>query len=578
MGVDGLWKLIGPTGHKIKIESLSGEMLAIDASLWLTQFIKAMRNENGDIIENAHLLGMFRRICKLIYFNIKPVFVFDGPAPSLKRQTLQQRRQKRIKANDDIKRNAQKLLLNQLKMRGIKTTLQNIQNNNINNSNNNNNNNNNSDNDADKILGRLNSDGFLFMDDEDNDINNNDNNNDNESINDSENDDDMLRPLKRGKQEMSDNDSDMNMNSNDNNNDNNDDFYAFPNDCSKLTPKEIAQMPASMQYDIMQKRRELQRESIRKEFFVHAGNPNEYAQFQLKNFLKTSSLNMKIENLRKKMVKEYNETLLKDNNININGIFARRIASEKNLHYYYNKGNDNDNTNEASMFVYNWMDKKEKKRRREYIAKEYGKKRKLNNGETLYTDYKPQILQTSTQNGEDYKQILNEIKQHSWNCKKCGHLNYKQRKYCGVCLKTRDERKYWDCNVCGNKVDIKRNTCNLCDSSKDKKCKLEDIKVNLDDNDEEGNNDDIRRLSDIESNSNGWICQACGCENGIDRNKCDECQLDRSCNGNGNGQDIPDLVISDIGSDIDMNEDTKNRKDNNDVGNIGGPSPNKSSC
>ena len=51
-----------------------------------------MRKENGEMIENAHLLGMFRRICKLLYFNVKPVFVFDGPAPSLKRQTLKQRR------------------------------------------------------------------------------------------------------------------------------------------------------------------------------------------------------------------------------------------------------------------------------------------------------------------------------------------------------------------------------------------------------------------------------------------------------------------------------------------------------
>ena len=51
-----------------------------------------MRKENGEMIENAHLLGMFRRICKLLYFNVKPVFVFDGPAPALKRQTIKHRR------------------------------------------------------------------------------------------------------------------------------------------------------------------------------------------------------------------------------------------------------------------------------------------------------------------------------------------------------------------------------------------------------------------------------------------------------------------------------------------------------
>lgn len=35
-----------------------------DASIWLVQFIKAMRNQEGDLVRNAHLIGFFRRICK----------------------------------------------------------------------------------------------------------------------------------------------------------------------------------------------------------------------------------------------------------------------------------------------------------------------------------------------------------------------------------------------------------------------------------------------------------------------------------------------------------------------------------
>ena len=92
MGVDNLWLLLECSGTKIKIDSLSTRKLAVDASLWLVQFIKAMRDPNGDMIENCHLLGLFRRICKLLFYNIKPVFVFDGPAPALKRKTLTQRR------------------------------------------------------------------------------------------------------------------------------------------------------------------------------------------------------------------------------------------------------------------------------------------------------------------------------------------------------------------------------------------------------------------------------------------------------------------------------------------------------
>lgn len=35
-----------------------------DASIWLVQFIKAKRNQEGDLVRNAHLRGFFSRICK----------------------------------------------------------------------------------------------------------------------------------------------------------------------------------------------------------------------------------------------------------------------------------------------------------------------------------------------------------------------------------------------------------------------------------------------------------------------------------------------------------------------------------
>ena len=37
---------------------------SVDASIWVNQFLKAMRNQQGEVIHNAHLLGFFRRICK----------------------------------------------------------------------------------------------------------------------------------------------------------------------------------------------------------------------------------------------------------------------------------------------------------------------------------------------------------------------------------------------------------------------------------------------------------------------------------------------------------------------------------
>lgn len=59
--------------------------MMIDVSLWLNQAIKG---SHGNQIPNAHLLVLFNRICKLLYYQIKPVFVFDGTPPLLKAKTL----------------------------------------------------------------------------------------------------------------------------------------------------------------------------------------------------------------------------------------------------------------------------------------------------------------------------------------------------------------------------------------------------------------------------------------------------------------------------------------------------------
>jgi len=56
--------------------------------MWLHQSNKGLRDRHGNPLPNAHLIGLFRRICKLLFYHVKPVFVFDGGAPMLKRQAL----------------------------------------------------------------------------------------------------------------------------------------------------------------------------------------------------------------------------------------------------------------------------------------------------------------------------------------------------------------------------------------------------------------------------------------------------------------------------------------------------------
>ncbi|CAG9862806.1 unnamed protein product [Phyllotreta striolata] len=107
MGVHGLWKLIEPSGKPIPVETLENKVLAVDVSIWLHQAIKGFRDNKGASVSNAHLLGIYHRVCKLLYFKIKPVFIFDGGVPALKRQTIAKRnhlKSKNVSEADDIQR------------------------------------------------------------------------------------------------------------------------------------------------------------------------------------------------------------------------------------------------------------------------------------------------------------------------------------------------------------------------------------------------------------------------------------------------------------------------------------------
>ncbi|CAK4033821.1 related to 5^-3^ exonuclease [Lecanosticta acicola] len=117
MGVTGLWQVLQPCARPIKIETLNRKRLAVDASIWIYQFLKAVRDKEGNALRNSHVVGFFRRICKLLFFGIKPVFVFDGGAPALKRQTIRNRKARREGRRDDAVRTAGKLLAVQMQRR-----------------------------------------------------------------------------------------------------------------------------------------------------------------------------------------------------------------------------------------------------------------------------------------------------------------------------------------------------------------------------------------------------------------------------------------------------------------------------
>uniref|UniRef100_A0A8C3W470 DNA excision repair protein ERCC-5 n=1 Tax=Catagonus wagneri TaxID=51154 RepID=A0A8C3W470_9CETA len=123
MGVQGLWKLLECSGRQVNPETLEGKILAVDISIWLNQALKGVRDRHGNSIENAHLLTLFHRLCQLLFFRIRPIFVFDGDAPLLKKQTLAKRRQRKDLATNDSKKTTEKLLKTFLKRQVVKTAL-----------------------------------------------------------------------------------------------------------------------------------------------------------------------------------------------------------------------------------------------------------------------------------------------------------------------------------------------------------------------------------------------------------------------------------------------------------------------
>ncbi|THH13045.1 hypothetical protein EW146_g7122, partial [Bondarzewia mesenterica] len=115
MGVKSLWSLLTPVGRPALLETMEGKAMAIDSSIWIYQFQATMRDKEGRALVNAHVLGFLRRICKLLFYGIKPVFVFDGGAPALKRATITERKKKKSGAAASHAKVAERLLAAQLR-------------------------------------------------------------------------------------------------------------------------------------------------------------------------------------------------------------------------------------------------------------------------------------------------------------------------------------------------------------------------------------------------------------------------------------------------------------------------------
>nr|WQF02802.1 MAG: putative endonuclease [Apis mellifra filamentous-like virus] len=112
MGIRGLSRVLADHAPSAiserNIAQYSGKRIAVDASMSLYQFLIAVRGHDGAQLTSAtgnatsHLVGLFYRTIRMIEHGLKPVYVFDGKPPELKRAELDRRAKHREEAQQRV--------------------------------------------------------------------------------------------------------------------------------------------------------------------------------------------------------------------------------------------------------------------------------------------------------------------------------------------------------------------------------------------------------------------------------------------------------------------------------------------
>ncbi|MDY6777502.1 MAG: flap endonuclease-1 [Candidatus Nanohaloarchaea archaeon] len=95
--------------EEISFDHMLNKEIGVDAMNTLYQFLSIIRQRDGTPLKDSdgnvtsHLSGLFYRAGNLLEKNIKPVFIFDGEAPTLKEEEAEKRREKREQARKEWK-------------------------------------------------------------------------------------------------------------------------------------------------------------------------------------------------------------------------------------------------------------------------------------------------------------------------------------------------------------------------------------------------------------------------------------------------------------------------------------------
>ncbi|XP_015442835.1 DNA repair protein complementing XP-G cells isoform X1 [Pteropus alecto] len=294
MGVQGLWKLLECSGRQISPETLEGKILAVDISIWLNQALKGVRDRHGNSIENAHLLTLFHRLCKLLFFRIRPIFVFDGDAPLLKKQTLAKRRHKKDLATSDSKKTAEKLLKTFLKRQAIKTALRSKR---------------------DEALPSL-------------------------TCVQREDDIYSLPPLQEGEKNSSEEEDEKEWQERMNQKQAlQEELFQNPR-AVDIESEDFCSLPPEVKHEILTDMKEFTKRR-RTLFEAMPEESNDFSQYQLKGLLKKNYLNQHIENVQKEMNQQHSGQIQRqyeDEGGFLKEVESRRVVSEDTSHYILIKG------------------------------------------------------------------------------------------------------------------------------------------------------------------------------------------------------------------------------------------------
>ena len=125
MGVQ-ITELIG--GREAGLDELRNKTFAVDTYNLLYQFLSSIRQGDGSLLTDSkgrvtsHLAGLLNRITKLMSYNMRFIFCFDGQVPELKRKELARRKSLKVEADRRYQEAADKEDLDDMKKYAARTS------------------------------------------------------------------------------------------------------------------------------------------------------------------------------------------------------------------------------------------------------------------------------------------------------------------------------------------------------------------------------------------------------------------------------------------------------------------------